>query len=56
VSNLSVNGARRLQGWLRECKELGWPDSAIPKLCDLWLEYHDDEGFFLRATPPAEVK
>lgn len=43
-------GAKRCSAWLSKCKELGWLPSQMGMLCDLWWEYHDDNG---NLTPEA---
>jgi hypothetical protein len=38
--------------WLQACKDMGWPKTDMPALCDLWWRYHDNEGWWI--TPPPE--
>lgn len=44
-------GARRCAEWLKTCKKLGWPASTTAKLCDLWWEYHDENGRLIEVVP-----
>lgn len=47
-------GAKRCLEWINACKALGWPKSTIPRLVDLWWEYHDDNGRLIESTPAGE--
>jgi hypothetical protein len=42
--NPTSNAARKCAEWLRWCRENGWPAEATGRLCDLWWEFHDDDG------------
>lgn len=43
-------GAKRCGAWLTACQDLGWPRSQMGMLCDLWWEYHDDNGALIEST------
>jgi hypothetical protein len=40
---VSPRAARACAKWLSYCTEIGWSKSALPKLADLWWQYHDEE-------------
>jgi hypothetical protein len=37
--------------WLNQCRNIGWPATAMPRLADLWWEYHDDESNLIGSPP-----
>lgn len=39
-----LRAALACEEWLAFCKSIGWPKSTMPQLCDLWWDYHDNEG------------
>jgi len=36
--------------WLVACKKLGWPESDLDELQEIWWRYHDDAGEFVTVT------
>lgn len=47
----TTRAAKHCMEWINTCKMLGWPKSTIPRLVDLWWEYHDDDGLLIEMTP-----
>jgi len=40
----TANAARKCAEWLKSCKAIGWTADETSMLCDLWWQYHDDNG------------
>lgn len=51
----SINAARKCSEWLKWCRDNGWPASSTPRLCDLWWEFHDDNGKLVEPTGASEA-
>jgi hypothetical protein len=49
-------GAKRCLAWINACKEMGWPQSAIPKLVDLFWEFKDRDGNLKGEGPRMETR
>jgi hypothetical protein len=37
-------GQRKYLAWIHFCQTIGWRKSDMPRLAQLWLDYHDDNG------------
>lgn len=44
MSDLNRVGLKKYLHWLKFCREIGWSRKAMPRLADLWLELHDQNG------------
>ena len=38
---------RACANWLAYCLKIGWPAKDIPRLEELWWQYHDERGNLL---------
>jgi hypothetical protein len=43
---------KRCSEWLAYCKSIGWPASSMGRLCDIWWEFHDDDGNLRESSTP----
>lgn len=48
------NAAQNCAEWLKWCRRNGWPKESTSRLCDLWWEFHDDEGNLVGEQPDLE--
>ncbi len=55
TEHLNTRGQRKMSEWLQFCTEQGWQKSQMPKLADIWLEYHDESGELLPPSSPLGV-
>jgi hypothetical protein len=39
----SPRACRKLIEWLTFCRSIGWDASAMPRLTELWWQYHDEQ-------------
>ncbi len=37
-------GMKKYLAWLQFCRDLGWSKALMPRLAQLWLDYHDENG------------
>jgi len=44
MSNPTQRALQVCANWLAYCLKLGWKASDVPRLEQLWLEYHDEYG------------
>lgn len=44
------HAAKLCSEWLAYCKSIGWPPSSTARLCDIWWEFHDDDGKLIESS------
>lgn len=51
--NLSRQGQRKLEEWVRLLHEQGWSQPDKQYLVDYWLEHHDEDGVVIAKGHPS---